>query len=404
MATVYNTPRGESFDPMPVELWRWNGTGPLGRLETSEKIEVTWAERGTGTAVIDTPLTDLSALLLDEKGETLVVVDFNGKRHISSVVEAELYDDPDAVNDVRVKATTASAWSMLEGAIIRPVPPASWGNQGAAEELVVTGPVETVVKKIIGYAVAELGLPINIMPDQGRGRTVTVRGECDTAADMITDALDNAGMLLELEPWLPGDDNPGDFSLTTPALIAEVRPYRDNPGLALSAEGRDLDSFSLKHTRPTATKVILAQDTDSEDIPKKYARYAFPSKEYTPWAAREVYASVGKDADLGAESGKLLREHAEARSLEATAVPALSWEFGVDGEYARQYDVGDRCEVVLPRVGSVTEVISEVTVELTPESLTVTPKVGSSDTTERDLYALVAALSKRLDRVQKRGR
>jgi hypothetical protein len=51
----------------------------------------------------------------------------------------------------------------------------------------------------------------------------------------------------------------------------------------------------------------------------------------------------------------------------------------------------------------VRDVVTEVTVELTPVSLTVTPKVGSPDTSDRDLYALVTDIDKRVNR-QMRGR
>ena len=54
---IYSTPRGDTYDPMPVELWRFDGRGAVGRLETAEEIEFTWADRTSGTAVIDTPLT-----------------------------------------------------------------------------------------------------------------------------------------------------------------------------------------------------------------------------------------------------------------------------------------------------------------------------------------------------------
>jgi hypothetical protein len=83
--------------------------------------------------------------------------------------------------------------------------------------------------------------------------------------------------------------------------------------------------------------------------------------------------------------------------------PSLSWEFGTDGEWDKQFDVGDWCTVQLPQIGDVRDVVTEVTVELTPVSLTVTPKVGSPDTSDRDLYALVTDIDKRVNR-QMRGR
>lgn len=405
MTTYYNTPRGVIHDPMPVEVWRFDGTGPLGRLETSERIEVTFAERGAGTAVIDTPLTELSGQLLDGKGETLVVARFNGQRHISSIVEAEIYADEGDGDDVRVKATTASAWSMLDGQVIPPVPDRPLSQQGAVEEYVLTGPVETVVKTLVSLGAARLGHPIKVMPDAGQGPTVTVRSTFDTVADLVSEALLSSGYRLTLDAWLPGDEKVGDFSLTAPSIIADVIPYRDNPGLQLSADGHDLESWSMKYARPTATSVIVAADTDDEDIPKSYTGPWSTAGAYSStWAQRETYITVSQDETPADAAARELRDSKEKTTLDATAVPALSWEFGSDGGYDRQYLNGDRCDVTLPGVGTIAEVVSEVTVVLTPTSLTVTPKVGSSDTADRDLYSLVASVSKRVDRVQKRGR
>lgn len=403
MSTIYSTPRGNTYDPMPVELWHWDGTGAVGRLETSEEVEVTWADRGAGTATIDTPLNDLSRLLLDADGGVLVVATLNGKRHVSTVVESDTTADSEARRDVRVQATTASAWSMLDGQRIPPVPDRPLSQQESAEEYVLTGPVETVVKTLVRIGAARLGHPIAVMEDRGLGPTVTVRSRMDTTADLVTKALAGTGYRLDLDAWLPGDERIGDLSLTRPTIIADVVAYRERPGLVLSGVSEDLESWSLKHTRATQTRIIVGDD--GEGVEQKFVQVDDESESLSPWARREGYASTSSEEETPADVGTAeLAESAATAEMDATAAPSQSWEFGDDGEYPRQYDVGDWCTIDLQEVGEVQEVITEVTVKLTPVSLTVTPKVGTPDTKSRDLYALVTDLSKRVDRQQRRGR
>jgi hypothetical protein len=402
VSTIYNTPRGTTYDPLPVELWKWDGTGPEGRLETSEKIEVTWGDRGAATAVIDTPLTALSSLLVDTTAEVLVVATFNGKRHVSTVVESKIFADEDAPDDVRVQATTASAWSMLDGELLPPVPEMPLSQQQSAEEYVLSGPVETVVKALIRFGAERVGHPIVVMPDRDEGPTVEVRGRFDTVAELIEDLLPTLGYRVSLEAWLPGDETVEDFSLTRPTIIADVVPYRDNPGLVWTHAAHDIESWELVHKRASKTRVIVGDK--GEGTAQKFVLVTSDSAELTPWGRREGFTTVSSEDEDATAQGRLeLQKQAESVTLDATVAPSLSWEFGTDGEWDKQFDVGDWCTVQLPQIGDVRDVVTEVTVELTPVSLTVTPKVGSPDTSDRDLYALVTDIDKRVNR-QMRGR
>lgn len=396
--TIYSTPRGDTYDPMPVELWRFDGRGAVGRLETAEEIEFTWADRTSGTAVIDTPLTDLSRMLLDKNGETLVVATFNGKRHVSTVVESEVFSKGD--RDVRVRAVCASAWSLLEGQRIPPVPDQPLSLQQSAEFFTLTGPVETVVKTLVGIGARRVGHPIQVREDLRRGPIVTVKARNDTTAELVAEALAGTGYRLSLEAWLPGDDPIGQLPLTMPSIVADVVPYRDQPGLVWSSISDDLDDWGLTHKRPAMTRVVVGDG--GEKTEQRFISVMSSAEPVSPWARREGYVEAGggeASADRGASE---LAKHAGSVDLEATAAPSQSWEFGADGKYPRQFDVGDWVSVDLGAVGVVRQVITEVTVKLTPVSLTVTPKVSTPDTTERDLYAMVTDLDKRLERSLRR--
>ena len=52
MSTVYQTPRGASYEPIVVELWTYTGQ-PLGRVGDFEKVEFTWSDREAQTCELD---------------------------------------------------------------------------------------------------------------------------------------------------------------------------------------------------------------------------------------------------------------------------------------------------------------------------------------------------------------
>ncbi|AHI04367.1 hypothetical protein CFAL_12075 (plasmid) [Corynebacterium falsenii DSM 44353] len=401
MSTVYNTPRGRTYDPMQVELWEWDGTGPLGRVELSEKIEVTWADRTSGTVVLDTPLTWLTRQCLPADGRVLVVVTLNGKRHISSVVEAQPYADADSRNDPRIRITTASSWSLLDGELIPPVPDQPLNLQQSAEEYVLTDRLETVIKRLVQIGADRVGHPIAVMPDARRGPQVTIRSRNDTVADLVEKALVGTGYRLKLDAWLPGDDPIGQLSLTRPTIVADVVPYREQPGLVWSGLSEDLDQWKLTHSRPTKTRLIVGDR--GEKTEQKFVQVVSSTEPVSPWARREGYAGASSEGQILQDVGEAeLAQAAGSVDLDATVTPATAWEFGTDGKFPRQYDVGDVATVVLPGVGEISQVITEVTAVLTPVSMTVTPKVSTPDTKDRSLYTTVMELDKKLDEQSRR--
>lgn len=401
MSTVYNTPRGRTYDPMQVELWEWDGTGPLGRVELSEKIEVTWADRTSGTVVMDTPLTWLTRQCLPADGRVLVVATLNGKRHISSVVEAQPYADSDSRNDPRIRITTASPWSLLDGELIPPVPDQPLNLQQSAEEYVLTDRLETVIKRLVQIGADRVGHPIAVMPDAHQGPQVTIRSRNDTVADLVEKVLVGTGYRLKLDAWLPGDDPIGQLSLTRPTIVADVVPYREQPGLVWSGLSEDLDQWKLTHSRATKTRLIVGDR--GEKTEQKFVQVVSSTEPVSPWARREGYAGASSEGENLQEVGAAeLAQAAGSVDLDATVTPATAWEFGTDGLFPRQYDVGDVATVVLPGVGEISQVITEVTAVLTPVSMTVTPKVATPDTKGRSLYTTVMELDKKLDEQSRR--
>lgn len=399
MSTIFNTQRGQTYDPMPVHLWRFDGTGAYARLELAELVRVTWSDRDTGIAEVDVALTDTVAPLLACDGTRLIVVELNGKRHVSMPVSVKPYNDGD--NDlVFVRITTASPRSLLDGERVLPVPDLPLNNQAAAEYYTITGPVETVLKNIIDIGSKRAGHPIVVMPDRGQGPTITVTARFDTVGELIDDALVGTGYRVNLDTWLPGDEPIGDLSLTRPTVVADVVPYVENSGLSFSQVAGDLDSWELDYTRAAATRVIVADN--GEGIEQRF-ELVEGAPTLSPWAVREGYEKVGNDTDDMLAVGRAyLNGHAATTTADINVVPSAVFEFGTDGKYPFQYDIGDIATVDLGTAGVVRNVVTEVTAELTPTSFSVAPKVGTPDTMARDIYTAVNDLQRQVDRTARR--
>lgn len=397
MATYYNTARGTSYDPMPVEVWRHDGQGALFRVELAESVKVTWADRTTGTAEFDLKLDNMTAPLTACDGMYLFVVTLNGHRHASTPVKAAPYNDGDT-DEVRVKFTTASPWNLLTGERVPPVPDRPLSQQESAEFYVATGPVETVVKSLVSVGAARLGHPIAVLPSLGNGPTVTVSSRFDTVAELVEGALAGTGYRLSLDVWLPGDEKIGDLSLTKPTIVADVVPYRDREGLVWARVSADLDQWQLDKTRATSTQVVVGDR--GEGVEQHFVLVETTDEVASPWAKRETFVSVTDEATtlLDAGTGELLKS-AATTDLDATIAPAGVWEYGSDGEYPLQFSVGDVATIDLgDPLGEVRQVVTEVTAELTPTEFTVTPKVSTPDTMERDIYATLTDLQRRVGR------
>ena len=397
MATYYNTPRGISHDPMPVEVWRHDGQGALFRVELAESVKVTWADRTTGTAEFDLKLDNMTAPLTACDGMYLFVVTLNGHRHVSTPVVAKPYNDGET-DEVRVEFTTASPWNLLTGQLVPPVPDMPLSQQQSSEFFELTGPVETVVKTLVGIGADRLDHPVAILPDLGNGPTVTVSSRFDTVAELVEDALAGTGYRLSLDAWLPGDEKIGDLSLTKPTIIADVVPYHDRVGLVWSTVAQDLDKWDMEKTRATSTQAVVGDR--GEGTAQSFALVESTNEVASPWAKRETYTDVSDDTTTFIEAGASeLLKAAGSTDLSATVAPAGVWEYGSDGEYPLQFALGDMATIDLGEpLGEVRQVVTEVTAELTPTEFSVTPKVSSPDTMARDIYTALTDLQKRVGR------
>ena len=65
--------------------------------------------------------------------------------------------------------------------------------------------------------------------------------------------------------------------------------------------------------------------------------------------------------------------------------------------------MGDIATVDLPILGEIKQVITDVEIKITPETITVTPTVGTPDTMDLSTFAALAGIDKRLTRLERKS-
>ncbi|WP_066583949.1 Gp37-like protein [Corynebacterium provencense] len=399
MTTMYNTAGGPVEEPLSVELVDFGGR-VLGHVGAFEEMLFTFVDRAADVSSLRVPLTELTARLLPCDGRTLIAMRYNGLTHLTVPVDAKVVsgDDPTLA---MLEVTGAGGWTLLDGQVLPPG--LADGLTTSAAEFEVTGPLETVIKRLVTVGTLRVSHPVYVTPDQGRGPEVTARGAWVSVGDAVRGLLTGTGYRLEVTPWVPGDQPITDqVGAVWPFVAVDVVPYRRRPGLVWSSEGGDIASWEVSRSRATMTRVVASNG--AEDVVDRYDLEQRREDEGQPWwAIREGYRKVQDPAPLG-ENGVdpfRVRENLEVQAAVALSETAASesvsvkinagthWQLGA-GEGDGWYRPGDLATVVLPLVGTVEEVITEVEVKITPSELTVTPTVGTPDSTVREPVADMA--------------
>ena len=413
MSTVFSTLRGATTDPLPCELITWQGErlGKIGMIQSIEFVQ-TIKPGAADTATLKVYLDDLTATLLACDGEVLITAWLNGIRLLYVPITAEVasLDDDPRVAVLTVQA--AGAWSFIEGEVTTPGLDGSLSDSPNAQ-FEITSDLETAVKTVIGAGIRRVGHPLVVLPTSGRGPTVTITGAWETVGEHVADALKGTGYGLTFTAWVPGDPPPAEgLGLSVPCYIVDVRAYTPRQGLIWSTLGRDIGSWRVERKRASATRAIAH---NGEDDPA--TRMAFTVQGDEPrslWGKRETYVSfkprddenndpLRQREDVHRAAVSKLTESAPALSVSADVHVASGWEYGTDGGTPRQFTVGDIGTLDLPVLGEISQVITDVTVTLTPTEFTITPSVGTPDTLDTTAFGTLAALDKRLTRLERKG-
>lgn len=412
MSTLYRTPRGDSWEPIMVELWTWTGQR-LGRVGAYEEMSFMFTDRTADTAELQLYLDQLTAALLPCDGTVLVGARYNGKTHLTTPVTAQAHGLDDDPTVAMITATTAGGWTLLDGQII---PPSLEDplHLRTSEEYHLTGSLEDVAKRVISIGAARTGHPLLVLPSSGRGPTVDIRGAWETVAEVVQDMLAHSGYRLAMDGWLPGDPQPADWTLLDkPTVIVDLVAYRSQPGLIWTVESGEISDWEVTRKRSTATRLVAGNG--AEELENMSAMEVQGRESGSPWDVRESYLKVEDpepiderepDRFLVAENMETqaraeLASHAPAMEVSVEVDHSAAWDFGTDLQTPRQFDVGDYAEVVLPVIGPIRQVITDVELRLTATEFTVRPTVSTPDTMNTDIFSLQADTARRVSRIER---
>ena len=158
-----------------------------------------------------------------------------------------------------VTITVLDQFKVIQDVLGWPVPGAALTSQNVTSD-VRTGPVETIVKGVIGAAMTRLGLPYTMAPDLGRGPQTTGSWRMVPLADVIIPMLlaGGVGLSVQLRPAVAGTG--GVFQ--SPGWVVDCYMPRTYPR-ALSDLAGTLTDWTLEKVPPSATRLVLgAAGTD----------------------------------------------------------------------------------------------------------------------------------------------
>lgn len=409
MTSMYDTAAGTVPDPITVELWTHQGQR-LGLLQ-GESMTFTFSSSGPDVAQLELPLDFLTSTLVPCDGTVLVGMRINGKTHLTMPVDTRVSSGEDPTVAV-LKCTTAGGRSLLDGQRVPPSLEAPITEQ-VTEQYMVSGPLETVVKRLVSLGQERTGHPLHVLPDQGRGPYMVASGSWDTVGEKVTELLASTGYRLVMDGWLPGDPQPEGATLSAPSVLVDVVPFKQTAGVVWSVDGGDITDWQVGHKRATTTRTVVGYETDNGAERRYMALQGVES--FSPWSVREGYTEYTHPDDGEQDSPPdiyrvLEGMEAHGRTELAKAAPVMSmdvsvelggmWKFDSDSG-PRSFDLGDTVEVHLPYLGGFTQVITEVEVAITPETFTVSPTVSTPDTLDTDPYSVLADMTRRVQKLER---
>lgn len=348
-----------------------------------------------GTPSADLLLEGAGVVLLDGDGRVIMS---GPKRPLDRANDAGPEGDTLTVSGVDDTAVLARIVYPSPGTAIT-----TTGVTHPAEYWTHTGPGETVVRELINTQAGPDALPdrqvpgLVVPPSQGRGHTLTTQLRLDTLLDAAWSIANTAGLGFHVVQ----DEETTDLHLK----FYEPRDLSDQ--VRFGVHLGNLAGYSYKATPPEVTDVIVA--AGGEGVARRFYHH---SRRDPLWPdvvveetidARDLSLEPGEGEEdwvppeVGAEQRALERLEAGAAkaSVEFTPVDTDALVYGAD------YHLGDVVTAEID-IGSVTDVIREVTYARTPsEGETVTPAIGEPQD-QPQIYKRVAQLRRDVDQLQNR--
>lgn len=253
-------------------------------------------------------------------------------------------------------------FALLSDVLGWPDPTRPVTDQGAAEYDARTGPAESVVKWFVARAVARLGLPVTVAPDQGRGATVSVQMRMHSLADRLFPVVDQAGVGVSVRQAGAG------------LVVDCYQPARY--AHELTAASGIVTAWEWAQSAPAVTRVVVGGR--GEGVARTFAGATDAAREAQWGMVRETFTDatdIEDPAGLPARAQAAVTAGAPTTGLRLTLAETSTFAYGVG------LRVGDLVTArLLPGGAPITDVLREATITWNAaEGLTVTPVVGDRD-------------------------
>ncbi len=267
------------------------------------------------------------------------------------------------------------------------------GNHSAAAYDVRTGAAETVLRAYVDAnlgpsALAARRIGLTLLPDEGRGASVTGRARFHPLLDVCRDLAISGGDLgFRIRQAGPTDP-------TTVGLLFEVYVPRDLTATAIfSVDLGNLAGFDLEEKAPDANYVLVGGQGEGA---ARTIVEGGDAGSIARWGRIEAFRDqrdTGVVAELEQSRDRELTERASELSLEISPVDTAAITYLVD------YGLGDTVRTIIDGV-AFDEIIREVTVTLEGGSApTVEPKIGTP--ARGDLVGFFAAIRRVSGRISR---
>jgi hypothetical protein len=197
-----------------------------------------------------------------------------------------------------------------------PVPANTLGLQNV-ENYIRTGPAETVLKDIVRANALRLGIPLTILPDQGRGAIITVSLRFQPLEEKLFPLFDQAGIGVDV--WM------GESTYVLDCYTSTVYPHE------LSEIDGTITGGSYSSTGPTVTRVVVGGQ--GEGVQREFRQYIDAARE-AEWGVVIEEFQDARDSDDGnvfdARATEVLAEGAPVSGLSLELSGAESLKLGVE--------------------------------------------------------------------------
>lgn len=269
-----------------------------------------------------------------------------------------------ADGSVRTQVEGVDDTVVLARRVVLPDPFGSNSNSVAYDT--TTGPAETVLRYYVDRnagpsAVTARQIPgLTLATDQGRGSNVRGQGRYGTLLETLQ-PLATAG----------GDLGFRVVQVGTAVQFQVYQPVDRTATAKFSTELGNLRTYDYRLTSPTANYIYGG---GQGDLTARLVSEAANTASVTTWGRIESFYSRTDINDATAMATALtdeLAQRTEQTGLSMSPIDTPAVRFGVD------YNLGDRVSVVVGTV-TITDVVRQVTLELTGEGERLLPLVGTA--------------------------